>query len=99
MVSKFSKIFIGIFMFLAPLIIITAFTGKNLDLGNLVYGLNSLDIVEQINEVKLSAIAFNEIQNITELFEKVFTMIGQVLELIFISPLRTIIDIYNLLFV
>lgn len=99
MISKFTRIFVYIFIFLSPLIIISAFTGKNLDLGNLVYGINSLDIIEQINEVKSSAIAFNGIQNIADAIEQAATMIVQVLELIFVSPIRTIIDIYNLLFV
>lgn len=96
--TKIFKIFKGLFIFLMPILIITAFTGKFFDLGNLIYGIDSLDIVEQINEVKESAINFDNIKNIADLFERVFSLIAQVLELIFISPIRTIIDIYNLLF-
>lgn len=99
MVAKFGKILKGILLFLMPLLIISAFTGKNLDLANLVYGINTLNIVEQINEVKNSAIEFNDIKNITDLFQRVFSLIGEILNLIFVSPIKTIIDIYNLLFV
>lgn len=99
MVTKIGKILKGILIFLMPLLIISAFTGKNLDLGNLIYGIDNLDIIEQINEVKITAIEFNNIENIADLFKRVFTLIGEVLNLIFVSPIKTIIDIYNLLFV
>lgn len=94
---KLGYILISILLFIMPVIMIFAFTNKPLDLEYLLYSLEKIDIVEQVNEIKSVSLDFGEASGIIEKAEQFFQMVKLVIELLVVSPLKSIVDIINII--
>lgn len=99
---KFAKkLMLIVLTFFMPVIIICVLTGREFNLNSLIDGINQIEIVEDYRELKLFLewFEFDTSEGLLEPIKQVFNLIKKVVELFVVSPIKSIIDIYNLLFV
>lgn len=112
--TKLKSTFIYLIIFLMPLLIISVFVGRDFNISSVIYGLESLEIVEDFNDLK-ELVKFNDLQldwtfdlswdsleklvsNIFDIFKIIIQVIHVSFQVFVIDPVLTIIDIFNLLY-